>query len=49
VIGFLVPYLPVIAVVAGIVWVVRRTVRRGNPVGVATAGGQGGPGSEGDS
>ena len=49
VIGFLVPYLPVIAVVAGIVWVVRRTVRRGNPVGVATAAGQGGPGSEGDS
>lgn len=49
VLGFLVPYLPVVAVVAGIVWVVRRNVRRGNPVGVAPAGGQGGPGPEGDS
>lgn len=48
VVGFLVPYLPVVAVVAGIVWLVRRNVRRGTPV-PAVAGGQGGPGSEGDS
>jgi hypothetical protein len=47
VVGFVVPFVPVLAVLGGIAWLVRRTVRaRRAP---ARAGGRGGPGPEGES
>ena len=45
--GFLLPFLPVLALLVGIGWLGRRVVRgRGEP---AVAGGRSGPGSEGES
>ncbi|SHL15523.1 protein of unknown function [Pseudonocardia thermophila] len=48
VIGFLIPYLPVAAVIVGIAWFVRRTLRRRAPAVAGAAVGQGGPGAEGE-
>ncbi len=49
-VGFVLPFLPVLAVLAGIGWFARRLVRtrRGRPA-LAGAGGRSGPGSEGGS
>jgi hypothetical protein len=51
VLGFLIPYLPLVAVVVAVVWALRRTARRRTPaLATAPAGsGQSGPGTEGDS
>jgi len=54
VLGFLIPYVPLAAIIVAIVWALRRTVRRRTPApatpALATAGGgQSGPGTEGDS
>lgn len=46
-VGFLLPFLPVLALLGGIAWLARRVLRgRGGP---AAAGGRSGPGSEGES
>jgi hypothetical protein len=51
VLGFLIPYLPLVAVVLALGWAVRRAARRRTPaLATAPAGaGQSGPGTEGDS
>jgi Domain of unknown function (DUF4349) len=49
VIGFLLPFLPVVAMLGGIIWLVRRVVRARRAPAPASAGGRSGPGSEGES
>lgn len=56
VLGFLIPYVPLVAIVVAVIWAVRRTVRRQTPApatpalaGAPAGGGQSGPGNEGDS
>jgi Domain of unknown function (DUF4349) len=49
VVGFLVPFLPVVALLVGIGWLVRRIVRLRRMPAPAGAGGRSGPGSEGES
>jgi hypothetical protein len=49
VIGFLLPFLPVLAMLGGIVWLARRAVRARRAPAAAGAGGRSGPGSEGES
>lgn len=49
VVGFVLPFLPVLAVLGGIAWLVRRIVRARRAPATAGAGGRSGPGSEGES
>ncbi|NMH79320.1 DUF4349 domain-containing protein [Pseudonocardia xinjiangensis] len=49
VVGFVLPFLPVLAVLGGMAWLVRRLVRARRTPAVAGAGGRSGPGSEGES
>jgi hypothetical protein len=49
VIGFVLPFLPVLAVFVGLAWLVRRIVRMRRTPAPAGAGGRSGPGSEGES
>jgi uncharacterized coiled-coil protein SlyX len=49
VVGFLLPFLPVVALLVGIGWMVRRIVRMRRTPAPAGAGGRSGPGSEGES
>jgi hypothetical protein len=49
VIGFLLPFLPVVAMLGGIIWLARRVVRARRVPASASAGGRSGPGSEGES
>jgi hypothetical protein len=49
VIGFLLPFLPVVAMLVGIIWLARRVVRTRRAPAAASAGGRSGPGSEGES
>jgi hypothetical protein len=49
VIGFLLPFLPVVVMLGGIVWLARRVVRARRAPAAAGAGGRSGPGSEGES
>jgi uncharacterized protein YoaH (UPF0181 family) len=49
VIGFVLPFLPLLAVLGGIAWLVRRIIRARRTPATAGAGGQSGPGSDGES
>jgi hypothetical protein len=49
VIGFLLPFLPVVAMLGGIIWLARRVVRARRAPAAASVGGRSGPGSEGES
>jgi hypothetical protein len=49
IIGFLLPFLPVVAMLVGIIWLARRVVRTRRAPAAASAGGRSGPGSEGES
>jgi Domain of unknown function (DUF4349) len=49
VVGFVLPFLPVLAVLVGVGWIGRRFVRARRTPAAATAGGRSGPGSEGES
>jgi Domain of unknown function (DUF4349) len=48
-VGFLVPFLPVLAVLVGIGWLARRIVRARRASAASGVGGRSGPGSEGES
>jgi uncharacterized protein DUF4349 len=49
VIGFVLPFVPVLAVLGGLVWLARRIARMRRMAAPAGAGGRSGPGSEGES